>query len=203
MIRRIGLVAAVAGLQLSIIAAGVAHAAPPVPGVGTGASCRFDGKAKIKPKLINGGTATPVTTKVKGKITACTGGTGDAANISQGKVKGVIVSMNTNDCNALATSGLPAFDLAVKWKVNKGSPKITPSTVKVGATPPGNIAITPATITITLNGTMDPAGSFANNAVTSVAHTDEDLNAFGAACGGKGLKGFNFTGLAAVSTFAF
>ncbi len=197
-----------------MIAAGVAAAlmgtaalaAAPVAGSGT-VTCSFVGKAKIKPALIIGGTLTPVTTKLKGKLT-CTAGTADGATIASGKVKGVITNTaaDANDCLGLATSGLPAFDADVKWKVTPGSPKLSNTTVNFAATPPGNINLAGpgGSIQLTLNGVGAAGGSFAGNPIVAVATTDQTLSDFTTACTppSKGLKQFTFTGVNGTSTLS-
>ncbi|MDX2170163.1 MAG: hypothetical protein SF182_24035 [Deltaproteobacteria bacterium] len=178
-------------------------AGPPIAGVGT-VSCTFVGKAKIKPKLIIGGTTSPVVTKLGGKLT-CSGGTLDGATVIAGKVKGLITNPgpNANDCLGLA-AGLPAFTATVKWKVSPGSPKLLPSTVNFAAGGPGdiNLAGPGGSIALTINGVGAAGGSFVGSPIVAVAVTDETLAAFTTACTppSKGLKGFAFTGLNAPST---
>ena len=205
-----------ASLTGALIFAGAASAGG-VAGTGSVGTCAFTGKAKIKPALIIGGTETPVTTKVAGKLgaktkakIACSGGTGDGATVVGGTVKGVINSTGTNDCLALATVGLASFPVTIKWNVTKGSPKLFPTTWNVAATPPGaiNLAGPGGSIQITLTGTgaaTDAKGkpqSFVGSTITSVATTDETLTDFTAACTppAKGLKAFNFNGINGPST---
>ena len=187
-----------AGVAVATLMSSVPANAGGILGVGTVGSCSFAGKAKIKPGLVLGGTVTPVVTKVSGKLSGCTGGTGDGSGVVSGKVKGVITSTGTNDCLALATVGLAGFDLNVKWKST--SAKLLASTIHVAATPPGSIVLG-AAVTITMAGTADAAGSFGGNAFTASAITDETVVAFTTACGAKGLKAFNFSGVNGPSTF--
>ncbi len=202
MIRRLALVASVAALGFSTIGVEAAHAAAPIAGTGTVGTCTLTAKAKIKPGLVFGGVLTPVTTKFSGKLSGCAGGTGDGANVTGGTVKGTITSASPNDCLGLAVTGLAAFDVTIKWKTAPATPKLLPTTTHIAPTPAANIVIG-TWITITLTGTNDPAptGSFASNAVTATANTDETAATFAAACATpKGLKAFTFSGLNAPST---
>ncbi len=204
MIRRIALAAGAAGFALSLVGAQVASAAAPMAGTGTVGTCTFTGKAKIKPKLINGGTTTPVITKLKGTLSNCTGGSGDGATVTSGKVKGQITSANNNDCAGLAVNGLAPFTASIKWKVSPGSPKLLPTTVNFAASPPSaiNLLGPNGSIQITLTGVNAAGGSFVGNPVSSTATTDEKLADFLTACGAKGLKGFTFTGVNGPSTLS-
>ena len=216
MLKKFGIAGAALALTLATVG-GAAWAAAPIAGVGTTGTCLFTGKAQIKPALIIGGTQTGGVTKVGGKLgtktTPCSGGTGDGSGIIAGSVKGVIgPGTGSNDCLALATTGLDPFKLGVKWKGSKGSPKLDPTTIAVAATPPGaiNLAGPGGSIQITLTGTgaaTDAKGkpqSFVGNTFTSVATTDQTLTDFTTACTppAKGLKGFTFTGLNGPSTFS-
>jgi hypothetical protein len=199
MTSKIALLAAAGALVVAWAGGRVAHAAG-IQGVGTVGTCTLTGKAGIKPGLVFGGAVTPVTTKFSGKLTACSGGSGDGANVVGGKLKAVINSTGVNDCLALATVGLAAFSTNVKWKVAPGTPKLLPTTTNIAATPPGNIIVGPVAIAIHLAGTNDPLGSFGGNATTAVAVTDQTVADFTAACGGKGVKKFTFTGLNGASS---
>jgi hypothetical protein len=196
MSRKVMLVAAAGAFAL----ASVAHAVPPIAGIGTVGTCSLSGKASIKPGLVFGGTLTPVKTKFVGKLTGCSGGSGDGANVISGILKATINSTGVNDCAALAVVGLDAFTATIKWKTAPHTQKVLASTTNIAATPAGNIVIGATGITITMNGTNAAGGSFAGNAVTAVAVTDETATTFATACAAKGLKKFNFTGLNGPST---
>jgi hypothetical protein len=213
-LKKLAIAGSAFALLFSTVGADAASALAPIAGVGHPGSCAFLGKASIKPALIAGGTTTPVKTKVSGslgKVTPCSGGSGDGAGVVAGSVKGLITSTGTNDCLALATVGLPAFSISVKWKTSKTSPKLDPTTIDVAPTPPGaiNLAGPNGSIQITLSGTgaaTDAKGkpqSFVGNTFSMVATTDQTLAAFTTACSppSKGLKGFSFTGLNGPSTF--
>lgn len=206
MIRKSGLVATATVLMAMAVGSGIAHAGAPLIGVGTAGSCVLTGKASIKPALIFGGTVTPVNTSFKLKLgtktTLCSGGTGDGAGVISGAVKGAIHSTGTNDCTSLGAVGLDPFDLSIKWKLTKGSPKLAPTTIHIAATPPSaiNLAGPGGSIQITLTGTGTAGGSFAGNTFTAVATTDELLTGFATACGTKGLKSFSFTAVNGPST---
>jgi hypothetical protein len=113
-----------------------------------------------------------------------------------------VIRSTSNDCNSLAMTGLPAFNATIKWKVAKGTQKLLPTTANFVATPPSglNLSGPGGSIVITINGTDQAGGSFSGNAVTVSADTDQTVTDFVNACGGKGLKGFTFTGVNAPST---
>jgi len=188
--------------------------------VGTGSVglCDFTGKQKLKPPFLIGGTSTPVTTKLTGKLgaktklkVACSGGSGDGAHVIGGTLKAVNTSAAPNDCLGLVSVGLPSFTVVIKWKVAKGTPKLAPTTWNVAATPPANVNLSGpnGAIQFTLTGTgaaTDVKGkpqSFAGSTMVGIGTTDETLTDFVTACTppASGMKAFNFTGVNGPSTF--
>ena len=184
--RTLGVVSA--GL-LFVFTATSAHAGG-VDGTGAVGTCATVGQIKIKPALVNGGTS-PGGLKVKtAGTTACSGGTGDGANVISSKGKGTATT-TTNDCASLAGSQPSNLMLTVKWKTTKGTPKLNPSTISItGQT--GSASSTPPNHgEFQVTGTVT-AGSFSGDTVSGTIITDQDLNEILAACGAKGLKKITF-----------
>ncbi|MGZ4688109.1 MAG: hypothetical protein ACXVKA_05595 [Acidimicrobiia bacterium] len=177
-------------------AASASAATPKVNASGTANCTLSNGKAKIHPALMNGGTATSVAFKFKASL-SCSGSSG----VTSGKIKATGTA-TSNDCAALANNGLPQTTSTVKWK---GVGKYNPSTIvasngnaEVGA------AITihvPSTGSNPPPGTTTITGSFAGEHAISTLVTDQTTVAFADACGSKkGLKGFTFNGVNGPST---
>lgn len=173
----------------AVVMSGAALAAAPIDGTGTVGTCPLTGQIKIKPALVNGGTAAGGT-KAKGKSSgACTGGTMDGATVASFKAKGTSTT-TSNDCISLLGPASTNLQFVIKWKVTPGSPKLNPSTVTF-TTQTGGIAMDTTHASFDLVGTVT-AGSFMGNPVTVHAETDQALTDLGAACGAKGIKKITF-----------
>lgn len=197
MIRKMVLVSSLVALLVAGLGATTAQAAnPPVNATGTTNCTLSHGKAKVKPALMNGGTATSVAFSFKANLT-CSGSSG----VTSGKLKASGTS-NSNDCAALANTGLPQTTSTIKWK---GAAKYNPTTIVASN---GN-AVVGAAITIHVPstgsnpppGTTTLTGSFAGEHAASTLVTDQTTLAFASSCGSKkGLKGFTFNGTNGAST---
>jgi hypothetical protein len=197
MLRRIVLVSSLVTLLVAGLGTATAQAAKPKVNASGTASCTLsNGKAKVKPALVNGGTATSVAFSFKATL-SCSGSSG----VTSGKIKATGTS-NSNDCGALANTGLPQTTSVVKWK---GAAKYNPTTIVASN---GNAVVgTAITIHVPSTGSNPPpgtttiTGSFAGEHAASTLVTDQTTLAFASACGSKkGLKGFTFNGTNGPST---
>jgi hypothetical protein len=169
-----------------------AMAAGGIDGTGTVGTCPTAGSIAIKPALVTGGTS-PNALSVKTKTpkgSACSGGTGDGANVISAASKGGGTG-TTNDCATLVGSQPSNLSLTIKWKTAKGTSKLNPSTISI-TTQTGSISTTPANHgQFDVTGTVT-AGSFSGANVSATIVTDQDVAEIGTACGGKGLKKITF-----------
>jgi hypothetical protein len=163
---------------------------------GTASCTMANGKLVISPPLSYSGTATSATFTFTAKLT-CTGTSG----VTGGTLKATGTSAS-NNCDPLATTGLPALTTTVDWKG-----KFNPSTIVFSD---GNFAIgSGVTITVPSTGpnpaagTATVTGSFADEPAQATFVSDQLISTFLTGCSStppKGLTGFTFTGVNGPST---
>lgn len=185
MIRRM-LVSGVVCASLALNAA--AALAAGIDGTGSVATCPAKGKLNLKPALLatpTGAGAIKLGVKSSG---ACSGGTGDGANIVSFRARGAGTTL-ANTCTDF--NGTSSTDLAVtiRWKVAKGSPRLNPSTATFSLQP-GMVAGN-GSQTLDLSGTIT-AGSFVGSHVTAHIESDETAANLLTLCGMKGIKKISF-----------
>jgi hypothetical protein len=179
---RKGMLAGVA-LCLSMLVSVAAHAAT-TDGAGSPPTCPAKGSLKLKPALVIGG-AEAGTLKFSSKSSGvCSGGLGDGSTIVSYKMKGAGTT-TANTCTDLGGASSSDLAMTFKWKVAKGSPKLTASTATFsvgasGVTGGGDQAFY-------LQGTIT-AGSFVGKEVTVWVESDETAATLLGQCSAKGIK---------------
>jgi hypothetical protein len=192
-------VAAGSGPASALAAAGrAARAGGVVAASGTLGCTMSKGAMAMSPGLYFGGTATSVTFSFTAKLDCATGTSG---------VKGGTITASgtgaSNDCGALAGTGIPTLTGTIRWKG-----KFDPTAIVVSN---GNFAISGSVVSIILPstgptppaGTTSMTGSFADETATMSLVADQSVSEFAAGCYNttKGLTGFTFTGTNGASTF--
>lgn len=184
--KRASLVRSIAFATTSLLSS-IALAAP-IDGAGSIATCPQAGKILLKPALVTGGSGAGAVKLVIKSSGACSGGSGDGATIVGFHAK----SAGTTAANTCAAfGGTSSSDLAwtFKWKVSKGSPKLSPSTATFSLQP-GALS-TGGNQTLDLAGTIT-AGSFTGSTVTAHIESDETAATLLGDCDAKGIKKIAF-----------
>ncbi|HLN17547.1 MAG TPA: hypothetical protein VK277_12455 [Acidimicrobiales bacterium] len=145
MIRKICVIAAAVAIPLGIVVAtsGVASAggSPPVNVTGSTVSCStVTGTLKFSPPLTGTGTS-PETVSIAIKYSGCTTNA-PGVSLAGGSEKGTF-STPANSCTGLETPTIITTAEVSKWKIVKGTPKITPTQT---ALTPGEVE--PGTVTV-------------------------------------------------------
>jgi hypothetical protein len=179
------------------------HAAdPPIDVSNATVTCNTINKGviKIKPPLVNGGTAVPVLS-LAGKLAGCSTSEGNVIADFKSSIKGTLTG-TSNDCGGLLDGSGITGTITVKWG---GALKITPTTSTItvsggdvtngvfsaswgGAygqfqlgSPPGSALAVSGAFT----------GGDGGAASTAIAVTQEDLAVILGQCAGKGVKALN------------
>lgn len=175
------------GCALLIASAGSASAVG-IDGTGSVPTCPSKGKISLKPGLVTGGAlAGRIKVSVAGNG-ACSGGTGDGANIMSFKVRGAGTT-TANSCASFAGTQSADLALTFRWKGAKGSPKLNPSTATFSLQP-GSV-VTNGNQTLDLAGTIT-AGSFVGTQITAHIESQDTAATLLALCDGKGIKKITF-----------
>lgn len=178
---------------------------PPLIASGTVGDCTFMGTVRLSPGMTMGGTSNGVVARLHGHLSSCNGGTGDGANVVGGTVRGTIVSaMPLSDCMLLFSNSLGQFDMHIRWKVARGTPKLAHSVVHVGGGffhmdgPEGSLEMM-------MMGHGGTEGSFYGNVLQLFGITDQTMPEVTTKCstGPRGLKVIRFTGQHGPSTIHY
>lgn len=180
-----------AGLLFGALVVGPASAEDPpvVPVVGTGTlSCRFVGKIRFLPSLVNGGIDTAATATIRAKAVKCSG-TGDGANISSGRLDAV-VALPSNDCVALSALTTTAIGATITWKTRGTAPALEPTTVSLTSLIQ-SVSASGKTVADTA-GTAT-GGSFGGVSVSASMGISRSTNSLANACANGLLNSVNFS----------
>jgi hypothetical protein len=199
LIRKLAVLGAAVAMPLALLIPSSGAAAPAVDVSNDTVACNTlnKGVIKIKPPLINGGTAVPVFS-VSGKLAGCSTSAAVAINDFKSSFKGTLTG-TSNDCAGLLDGSGITGSIVTKWNA---PPKITPtsSTITITAgdvtngvfSAPWGGAYGRFQLGSPPGGPLAVSGAFTGGDgginSTAVAVTQEDITVILAQCAGKGVK---------------
>jgi hypothetical protein len=159
-----------------------ANATTPVNGTGTLTKCTMGGTVTFKPALKT--SAQTVTTTIKVSV-ACSGGTGDGANVVSGSSLGT-ETKSGQSCGSLGGTTTHNIKDKTSWVVKTGKRPINPSNgtlTKVTTT----INNSTGAISFAATGKVN-SGSFTGRSIAAKALIKETFQQVATQCGGAGVS---------------